>query len=113
MRYNMDRFHGIFPALNAVYDEEGNVMKASEYSADGSYRITEKTRYGTIAKLLVVETNGSYTQYDCNALGNNEKVSRYDSNGNLIDYDEYKYDSDAGLIEITTYDNEGNAISVK
>ena len=29
MRYNMDRFHGIFPALNAVYDEEGNVNESA------------------------------------------------------------------------------------
>ncbi len=29
MRYNMDRFRGIFVALNAVYDAEGNVNEAA------------------------------------------------------------------------------------
>lgn len=29
MKYNMDRFHGVFVALNAVYDKDGNVAEDS------------------------------------------------------------------------------------
>lgn len=96
-----------------LYDRRGNLVKETDYSADGEIgeyieytydwrgNITKKTEYGQESSLLIDYTAPimlrGWTTYKHDKDGNITKEARYDSNGNMYCMHKYKYDSCGNL----------------
>lgn len=111
-------FGGFGGWVEPEYDVNGNIIKQTEYNADGKiigWYEREIDTFGNVTKHMEYDSNGSIVKgYECeyDNFGNEIKYTKYDFDGNIVLWYVSEYDTFGNMTKYTQY-NPDSSVSAR